>query len=1037
MSVINTNISALQAQNSLRSTSLNLSTSMERLSTGTRINSAKDDAAGLAISTRMTASIRGISAAIRNANDGISLTQTAEGSLSQIGDNLQRVRELAVQSSNTGNNASDRAAMNNEAKQLIAEIDRVASNTSFNGIKLLDGTFQNQALQVGASNDVNDRISISVGSAKSSALGVGSSSSYKATTSGVNVGSTALAAGALNINGFTTGAATADGVSSAESNTSGIAVAAAINAISAQTNVTATVGQTSLGGTAATGFKSAIAAGDVQINGVSIGPIGAATTAAGRGGQVTAAVNAVSSQTGVTATFDSTTGAIALNAIDGRNITIVASNAGGASNVTGLGSGTALSVSGTAVTSGDAIKAGTVSINGVELGAVAGDGTAVTTNGESTAAKTTDGVSIATQVITQGKALLAAPVVVITTAGTGAVAQEEEVTFKAMTSGQAVTVSGLTFTASKDISATEVAKAFGNLTTGITAAQAQAREGYSVENIKGAYTGTLTTITTGSYSAGQTTANATRTAAGANPTALSVAGSAVGTESSSVTFSDLAVGESTTLNGLKFTATVASTGAQVATAFGALSSGASASAASANSARGTFEGQFDFGYSTAASNNAVVVATASTASANKTDIVLSTSRVAVTESAVISFSALAAGETTTLNGLTFTSTNATSAEDVAKAFASVTSGTLAADLSSTKGAFTGSFTAGYSTGVSTGASVTATSTTSSSQVTDIVVATNGAASAETSVITFNDLSAGESATLNGLTYTSTGASSAKQVAAAFGDITTSGSNIDAASIKPSATGTFSGAFTTGFSTTLNGEGVLKATATSTGDKANISISGKALNVAAAVNAVTDKTGVSASASANGVNLTSNGRAINLTGNNAALTGISDLTAANTSGGTVATTLTDRSKVQLSSTAAEGINVSGSTAAALTASGLSEATMNATMTAGAGISSLDLTTAAGSQAALTTLDSAINTITDSRASMGAYQNRLSASISNLESTSMNLSASRSRILDTDYAKETTNLAKAQIISQAATAMLAQANQSGQSVLALLK
>jgi len=129
MSVINTNISSMQAQSSVRTSGLNLATAMERLSSGVRINSAKDDAAGLAISTRMTASIRGISAAIRNANDGISLTQTAEGSLAQIGDNLQRIRELAVQSANTGNNASDRAALNNEAKQLIAEIDRVASNT--------------------------------------------------------------------------------------------------------------------------------------------------------------------------------------------------------------------------------------------------------------------------------------------------------------------------------------------------------------------------------------------------------------------------------------------------------------------------------------------------------------------------------------------------------------------------------------------------------------------------------------------------------------------------------------------------------------------------------------------------------------------------------------------------------------------------------------------------------------------------------------------------------------------------------------------
>ena len=122
---------------------------------------------------------------------------------------------------------------------------------------------------------------------------------------------------------------------------------------------------------------------------------------------------------------------------------------------------------------------------------------------------------------------------------------------------------------------------------------------------------------------------------------------------------------------------------------------------------------------------------------------------------------------------------------------------------------------------------------------------------------------------------------------------------------------------------------------------------------------------------------------------------------------------------------------------MTAAGLTESSATVVTTAGAGVSSIDLTTMAGSQAALTMLDSAINTITDSRASMGAYQNRLTASISNLETTSMNLSASRSRILDTDYAKETTNLAKSQIIQQAATAMLAQANQSGQSVLALLK
>jgi flagellin len=147
----------------------------------------------------------------------------------------------------------------------------------------------------------------------------------------------------------------------------------------------------------------------------------------------------------------------------------------------------------------------------------------------------------------------------------------------------------------------------------------------------------------------------------------------------------------------------------------------------------------------------------------------------------------------------------------------------------------------------------------------------------------------------------------------------------------------------------------------------------------------------------------------------------------------------RSSVKLSSANKDGITLAGLTSTGMSSAGLQNAVAftQSTATAGAGVSTIDLTTAAGSQTALSTLDKAINTITDARAAMGAYQNRLTASIANLEVSSMNLQASRSRILDTDYAKETTNLAKSQIIQQAATAMLAQANQSAQSVLALLK
>lgn len=151
-SVINTNVMSLNAQRNLLRSSGDLATSMQRLSTGLRINSAKDDAAGLAISERMTSQIRGMNQAVRNANDGISLVQTAEGALQEVTNNLQRIRELAVQSANDTNSGDDRTALQAEVTQLLAEIDRVADQTQFNGKKLIDGTFSAAVFQVGANN---------------------------------------------------------------------------------------------------------------------------------------------------------------------------------------------------------------------------------------------------------------------------------------------------------------------------------------------------------------------------------------------------------------------------------------------------------------------------------------------------------------------------------------------------------------------------------------------------------------------------------------------------------------------------------------------------------------------------------------------------------------------------------------------------------------------------------------------------------------------------------------------------------------------
>ena len=167
---VNTNIASLTAQRNLTGSQDMLSTSLERLSSGLRINSAKDDAAGLSISSRFEAQIRGLNQGIRNANDGISLTQTAEGALSEVSGNLQRIRELAVQSANATNSSADRATLQAEVTALVSEIDRVATQTTFNNIKLLDGSFNAQSFQVGA--NAGETVTVaSIVNARSASLG--------------------------------------------------------------------------------------------------------------------------------------------------------------------------------------------------------------------------------------------------------------------------------------------------------------------------------------------------------------------------------------------------------------------------------------------------------------------------------------------------------------------------------------------------------------------------------------------------------------------------------------------------------------------------------------------------------------------------------------------------------------------------------------------------------------------------------------------------------------------------------------------------
>ncbi|HEX7036410.1 MAG TPA: flagellin [Pseudomonadales bacterium] len=306
--VINTNIASLNAQRNLNTSQGALHTALQRLSSGLRINSAKDDAAGLAISERMTAQIRGLNQAMRNANDGISFAQTAEGALGEVGNALQRIRELAVQSANDTNSASDRQALNNEVQQLIAEVNRIAGSTQFNGQNILDGTSSELVFQVGANQ--GQTISVNGVDARGSQLGA-------ATTEGISF----KRADFSTISDLTVNGVTVDmtGVEDAQS------LINAINKVSADSGVTAR--QATETTFSSQGFDSASPA-TVTINGVNISVTTGMTIA-----DFTDAVNALSAQTGVTASHDSTD--VTFTASDGSAVDVVdADSVLGASNAT-------------------------------------------------------------------------------------------------------------------------------------------------------------------------------------------------------------------------------------------------------------------------------------------------------------------------------------------------------------------------------------------------------------------------------------------------------------------------------------------------------------------------------------------------------------------------------------------------------------------------------------------------------------------------------------------------------------------------------
>jgi flagellin len=357
--VINSNVASLNAQRNLTVSQSALATSLQRLSSGLRINSAKDDAAGLAISERMTAQIRGLNQAARNANDGISLAQTAEGAMAEIGNNLQRLRELAVQSANATNSVGDRASLDAEASQLTAEITRVASQTSFNGTVLLDGSFSAQAFQVGA--NANQTISVtSIADARATGLGsnvltgagtiigAGGTGATKAAGTDLTGGNLVAVEAGLTIT--TTGGGTTAAIGYAAL-ADAKAIASAINAGASGVGVTATASNSAtLSGVAVAGTVG------MTINGSAITAVVAdptdLTTLMG-------SINGAQGATGVTASFTSTSSkaGLTLTTTDGRDISILDFTNSGATK-TAVFSGVTLDGAG----NDSSIKSGVVSL---------------------------------------------------------------------------------------------------------------------------------------------------------------------------------------------------------------------------------------------------------------------------------------------------------------------------------------------------------------------------------------------------------------------------------------------------------------------------------------------------------------------------------------------------------------------------------------------------------------------------------------------------------------------------------------------------
>ena len=955
-STINTNIPSLNAQRNLTTSQSALATSLQRLSSGLRINSAKDDAAGLAISERFSTQIRGLNQAARNANDGISLAQTAEGAMGEVSANLQRIRELAVQSANATNSASDRAALDSEVQMRVAELNRVASQTEFNGTALLNGTFSAQSFQVGANQGQTITVS-SIASATAAALGLNGGNLTRFNSTGIAV-TGALSAGDLTLNGADIGMVAGDAK----------AMAAAINNTDSRFGATATNAQTAVaftnvqgaGATAST-FTTLGTYTTARANGVaaSVTPAVASTVTPGVFTQAVANGSAAVAR-------DVTYGAFT-TAVSGANNATTASTVGsGAWTDISLGAGKTYSLNLT--TNGNTVNLFTQT-NGVVTAADIDQ--ALTTNA---GALTTAGITVAGDA-TNGTLVFS------------------------NSSGQQITTNVLNQQGAGGFAAGPL---FTNAATTLQTA--------TTANGVLANAGTAFSISIGGnllYSeAGATGGTVTKAELDTAMTTFLAAHSNYSIVSGSFNNGNLKLRDANgvaTSTDITMTHYTGGTGVVTPGAFVGGNSGvvnAAGSPAVAPTA-GNFTLQLD---------NVTIY------------------NEAPTVGGIVTKAELDTGLNTYLAGAgsgLYTKTGSFDTNNLVISKLNGTTATLAITSNfngGTAGAFAGTLVSsnGSAAVVNPGSATTDTAFTMTVDGIQLyteaaaIGATVTASELDSALTTFLTLNSGYSkvsgdfANNNLVLRRADGNASTIAITSNFSGTAGAFTGMPGGTIT--ATGTPATVASSNYALTLDGSAVTLTTAATDG-----TISGA--EVATAISGIS---GFSASFSGGNLTVTK------ADGSNFTLAESGTLAA--TQGLSAASTLY-RGSVSLNSSIATTVGGASPSKAGLTAGAATSSVVAYTAT--------NVLTATAANTLLEVVDNALTTVNNSRASLGSIQNRFESVINSLTTTTENLTAARSRILDTDFAAETASLTRNQILQQAGVAMLAQANALPQSVLSLLK